>query len=202
MLGWTPTNSTKELFTMDELIQAFSIERISKSGAKFDLEKAKWFNQQYLRQHSGEDLAKLFMPVLTEKGISFDISKLAIICDLVKERLSFTKELWDQTSYFFLAPEKYDEQLIKKRWKEDTAAHLETIAGILSAVEPFDAVAAHDQVIAYIQQNELNMGQIMNCLRLVIVGAGIGPDLFTIINLIGREEAIKRIKKGINEISI
>lgn len=200
-LGWNP-GTTQEMFTMEELIKAFSIERISKSGAKFDLEKAKWFNQQYLRQHNGEELAKLFMPVLIEKGINITSDKLAVICDLVKERISFVKELWEQTYFFFNAPESYDEQVVKKRWKEDTAAHLDSISAILEAVEPFETTIAHDKVIAYIQENTLNMGQIMNCLRLVIVGAGIGSDLFTIISLIGKEEAIKRIKKGINEIKI
>ncbi len=198
-LGWNP-GTEQEIFTMEELIKAFSIERISKSGAKFDLEKAKWFNQQYLRQHSGEELAALFMPVLAEKGIEFDAEKLTTIIDLVKERVGFVKELWEQTYFFFKAPESYDEKVIKKRWKEDTAGHLEAIIHILSAVEPFETVTAHDNVIAYIQGNGLNMGQIMNCLRLVIVGAGTGPDLFTIISMIGKEESIKRIKKGIAEI--
>ena len=200
-LGWNP-GTTQEMFTMEELIKAFSIERISKSGAKFDLEKAKWFYQQYLRQHNGEELAKLFMPVLTEKGINITLDKLAVICDLVKERINFVKELWEQTYFFFNAPQSYNEQLIKKRWKEDTAMHLEMIAEILSKVEPFETNISHDKVIAYIQENTLNMGQIMNCLRLVIVGAAIGPDLFTIISLIGKEEALKRIHKGIAEIKI
>jgi glutamyl-tRNA synthetase len=200
-LGWNP-GTTQEMFSMDELIQAFSLERISKSGAKFDLEKAKWFNQQYLRQLSGDVLANLFMPVLSEKGIKVEIAKLAIICDLVKERLSFVKELWDQTSFFFLTPEMYDEQVIKKRWKEDTSSHLLKIVQILDTVQVFETITAHDKVVAYIQDNGLNMGQIMNCLRLVIVGAGTGPDLFTIISIIGKDESIKRITKGINEINL
>ena len=200
-LGWNP-GTTQEMFTMEELIHAFSIERISKSGAKFDLEKAKWFNQQYLRQHSGLELAKAFMPYLTEKGIEINEDKLAVICDLVKERAHFIKDIQSQTHFFFEAPIQYDEQVIKKRWKEDTAKHLDAISAILNTVEPFETAPAHDKVIAYIQENGLNMGQIMNCLRLVIVGAGIGPDLFTIITLIGKEEAVKRIKKGISEIKI
>lgn len=198
-LGWNP-GTTQEMFAMDELIKAFSIERISKSGAKFDLEKAKWFNQQYLRQNSGEEIAKLFMPVLIEKGINISLDKLTVICDLVKERATFIKDFWGQTHFFFEAPKQYDAQVIKKRWKEDTAANLATIAGILSEVEPFETALAHDKVMAFIQENGLNMGQIMNCLRLVIVGEGIGPDLFTIISLIGKDEAILRINKGISEI--
>ncbi|MFZ4401410.1 MAG: glutamate--tRNA ligase [Bacteroidales bacterium] len=200
-LGWNP-GTTQEMFSMDELIQAFSIERISKSGAKFDLEKAKWFNQQYLRQMKGDQLAALFMPVLNEKGIEIDNEKLAIICDLVKERLAFVHELWNQTYFFFKNPETYNEQIIKKRWKDDTASHLQKISEILETVFPFETLTAHDEVVAYIQDNELNMGQIMNCLRLVIVGEGIGPDLFTIISLIGKEQAIKRIQRGIHEIKI
>ncbi|MCX6231955.1 MAG: glutamate--tRNA ligase [Bacteroidetes bacterium] len=200
-LGWNP-GTTQEMFSMDELIHAFSIERISKSGAKFDVEKAKWFNQQYVRQHSGVELAKLFMPELKGKGISIDEAKLAIICDLVKERVSFIKELWDQSYFFFKAPDTYDEQVIKKRWKEDTALHLQQIALILENTSPFETQPAHDNVVTYIQENALNMGQIMNCLRLVIVGAAIGPDLFTIINSIGKAEAVKRINKGVDEIKL
>ena len=200
-LGWNP-GTTQEMFTMEELIKAFSIERISKSGAKFDLEKAKWFNQQYLRKLSGNELAEIFIYELKEKGIEVSLDKLAIICDLVKERAHFIKDFWNQTHYFFEAPIQYDEQVIKKRWKDDTASHLETIATILSETNPFESTIAHDNVISYIQGKGLNMGQVMNCLRLVIVGAGIGPDLFAIINLIGREEAIKRIRKGIIEIKI
>jgi len=198
-LGWNP-GTTQEMFSMEELIQAFSIDRISKSGAKFDLEKAKWFNQQYLRKLSGEEIAALFMPVLKEKGIKVETEKLAIICDLVKERLNFVKDLWDQTTFFFITPATYDDQVIKKRWKDDTSSHLQKIILMLETVQPFETAAAHDKVVAYIQDNGLNMGQIMNCLRLVIVGAGTGPDLFTIISLIGKEETIKRINKGLAEI--
>jgi glutamyl-tRNA synthetase len=200
-LGWNP-GTTQEMFTMEELIKAFSIERISKSGAKFDLEKAKWFNQQYLRKLSGIELAEIYIAELKEKGIDISLDKLAIICDLVKERAHFIKDLWSQTYFFFEAPITYDEQVIKKRWKEDTASNLETIANIISETNPFETSIAHDNVIAFIQEKGLNMGQIMNCLRLVTVGAGIGPDLFTIITLIGKEETIKRIKKGIIEIKI
>ncbi|MFZ4412106.1 MAG: glutamate--tRNA ligase [Bacteroidales bacterium] len=200
-LGWNP-GTTQEIFSMEELIQAFSIDRISKSGAKFDVEKAKWFNQQYLRQLSVQELAVLFMPVLNEKGIDIELSKLAVICDLVKERLSFVKDLWDQSCFFFTPPTTYDEQLIKKRWKEDTASHLQQIIQILERVQPFESMLAHDNVVAYIQENGLNMGQIMNCIRLVIVGAGTGPDLFAIISTIGKEEAIQRITKGIASIKL
>jgi glutamyl-tRNA synthetase len=200
-LGWNP-GTTQEMFTMDELIKAFSIERISKSGAKFDVEKAKWFNQQYVRQHTGNELAALFLPVITAKGITTDMESLAFICDLVKERVSFIKELWDQTYFFFKGPDSYDEQIIKKRWKEDTAMHLQKIAQLIENAQPFETQQTHDNVVKYIQENELNMGQIMNCLRLLIVGAAIGPDLFTIINHIGKAETVKRINKGIAVVKI
>lgn len=198
-LGWNP-GTNQEIFTMDELIKEFSISRVSKSGAKFDLEKAKWFNQQYIRKLSGTVLAEKFNPVLIEKGINIDISKLALICDLVKDRISFIDDLWHNTHFFFEAPVNYDEQIIKKRWKEDTDFHLNAICSKFNEQNQFEKTVLHDLVMDYIQSNNLNTGQIMNCLRLVIVGEGKGPDLFSIIELIGKEETVKRINNGINSI--
>ncbi len=200
-LGWNP-GTEQEIFTMEELIQAFSIERISKSGAKFDLEKAKWFNQQYLRQHDNEFLALSFEILLEQKGIiNSDHEMVLKIIELIKERVSFVNELWEQSKFFFVAPDTYDEQVIKKRWKEDTAQHLKSLADIINNTITHQREPLHDNVVQYITDNSLNMGQIMNCLRLVIVGAGMGPDLFTIIEMIGKEESIKRINKGINSIN-
>ena len=199
-LGWNP-GTEQELFSMDELIEAFTIERISKSGAKFDLEKAKWFNQQYLRKESNEELALHFQIILESKGIITEHEKAVQIIELVKERVNFVNELWEQSKFFFEAPLTYDEQVIKKRWKEDTSVHLKSIIEIINNTITHQREPLHDNVVSYITDNSLNMGQIMNCLRLVIVGAGMGPDLFTIIELIGKDEAIKRITKGIESIT-
>jgi len=201
LLGWNPGNN-QELMSIDELIELFSLERISKSGAKFDLEKAKWFNHQYLIRHSNEELAKLLIPFLKEKNISTTTQKLSHIVSLVKERAHFVKDLVEQTQYFFIPPKTYDEQIIKKRWKEDTPSHLTKIAEIISKTEPFEKTKAHNLVIEYITAENLNMGQIMNSLRLSIVGTAMGPDLFEIIQIIGKDETISRIHSAIASIKL
>ena len=200
-LGWNP-GTTQEMFTMEELINAFSIERISKSGAKFDLEKAKWFNQQYLRLQSSENIAKMFLPDLMKKNIDISIEKLTEICELVKDRIFFISDLWIQTHFFFEPPKNFNEQVINKRWNDTTSENLKNIADILISINPFEYNLAHDNVINFIQKNNLNTGQIMNCLRLVLVGESKGPDLFSIIKIIGVNEAYKRIINGINTINI
>lgn len=200
LLGWNPGND-QELLSMDDLVSLFSIEKISKAGAKFDLEKSKWFNHQYLIKRSNEELASLLLPVLTEQGVNTTIEILSPIVGLVKERAQFVNDLVSQTIYFFVAPTTYNEQVIKKRWREDTALHLTAISKIITASVPFDQQAAHDQVAAYIQENGLNMGQIMNCLRLSLVGDAMGPDLFEIIRIIGTQEVERRISQAIQSIN-
>ena len=197
LLGWNP-GTEQEILSMDELIKLFSLNKISKSGAKFDPEKAKWFNHQYMQKRSTDFLAASFNQELQEKGLNISIEKVEKIVNLVKERVNFLSEFWNQSHYFFEAPQEYDQQVMKKRWKEDTPQHLQAIAGILSSVSPFDKVAAHDKVIAYIQTNELNMGQIMNCIRLALVGEAKGPDLFEIMDFLGIEEVLGRIDRIIN----
>ncbi len=194
-LGWNP-GTEQELFSLNELIDVFSLDRISKSGAKFDLEKAKWFNHQYMLQKPAKEIAQLFLPVLQSKGIENVSSEyLEQVCTLSKDRVNFVSELWEQASFFFQAPESYDEQVVKKRWNETSAAHLKKISEILNTAA-FDKQTLHDEVANYIQNNSLNMGQIMNCLRLSLVGAAKGPDLFEIIVLLGKSESTKRITKA------
>ncbi|MFA6806209.1 MAG: glutamate--tRNA ligase, partial [Bacteroidales bacterium] len=199
LLGWN-SGTEKEIFSLDELIEIFSLERISKSGAKFDLEKAKWFNHQYLQLKSNAEITNEYMPILEKKGVEVCLEYVEEAVGLVKERVSFVTELWDQSFFLFLKPESYDEKIIKKRWKEGVPQRLTEIVEILNSIEDFNPQSAHDKVHAYIEGNELNMGQIMNCLRLSIVGEGKGPDLFEIMALIGKEEAIERINLAIAKI--
>jgi glutamyl-tRNA synthetase len=200
LLGWNPGND-QEMMSLDQLIQLFSLEKVSKSGAKFDLDKARWFNHQYLQMKSNLELAEQFNHQLTEKGIHISIDKVEKVVGLVKERVHFIQELWTQSSFFFLQPDTYNPDVIKKRWKEDTPQHLNAISEILISSQPFDKAKAHDDVMAYIQENQINMGQIMNCLRLSLVGDSKGPDLFEIIAFLGTEEVSKRIAKAIKEIA-
>lgn len=199
LLGWN-SGTEQEIFTIEELIDIFTIERISKSGAKFDLEKAKWFNHQYLQLMPNNKIADEYLKILKGRGIevSFDFAEKVV--GLVKERCSFAQEIWDQSSFFFVKPETYDEKIIKKRWKEDTPQRLREIADILNSITDFSVETADQAVHSYIEKNELNMGQIMNCLRLSIVGEGKGPNLFEIICLIGKEETLERINTAIETI--
>jgi len=196
LLGWNP-GTEQEMMTMDELVALFSLDKISKSGAKFNLEKAKWFNHQYIQLKSNDELARIFSCELIERNISVSYSKVLKVVEIVKERVHFTNEFWSQSDYFFQAPTEYDPQVIKKRWKEDTPTHLKAIANIIKSIEPFDKMVAHDLVMSYIQTNELNTGQIMNSFRLTLVGAAKGPDLFEIIDFLGVEEVLARIFKAI-----
>jgi glutamyl-tRNA synthetase len=198
-LGWNP-GTEQELFNMDQLIQSFSLERVGKSGSKFDPEKTKWFNHQYLIRRSDEDIAAEFMPFLLEKGIEADALFVARIASLVKERLNFVKELWDETYFFFQSPESYDEQVIKKRWKEETPSQMLALKEALQNIEPFDAANIDTEIKTWIEANNFGMGAIMNALRLLLVGAAKGPHLGDIMALIGKEETLKRIQKGISTI--
>lgn len=199
LLGWNP-GTDQEMMNIEELTQLFSLEKVSKSGAKFDLDKARWFNHQYLQKKSNSGLAIGFNSLLIEKGIHTSLEKVEKVVGMVKERVHFVKEFWDQAGYFFQAPDSYNPEVIKKRWKEDTASHLTQISEILKNVQPFDKMIAHDQVIEYIQNNQLNMGQIMNCFRLSLVGDAKGPDLFEIVDFLGVPEVEIRIAKAIQTI--
>ena len=196
LLGWN-SGTEQEVFSMEELIQTFSLERVNKSGAKFDFEKAKWFNHNYIQGKDNAELAKFFQLVLAEKNISFDENHLEKVVSLVKERLNLLTDFWEQASFFFVRPTSYDENVIKKRWKEDTPQHLQAIKQIILNTYPFEKQELHDKVMECITTQQLNMGQIMNCLRLSIVGEAKGPDLFEIITLLGQEETAIRIQNAV-----
>ena len=197
LLGWNPGND-QELMTMDELIKLFSIEHISKSGAKFNVEKAKWFNHEYLQKCSDERIAEMFLPQLKEHGIDAPMDYVVKVCGMMKERISFPSELWDQTHYFFVAPTEYDPKAVAKRWKPGMTTHMAKVIEILNTV-PFEYDAIHQALLEdYIKGNELNRGQIMNSLRLAVVGTTVGPDMLTLVMTIGKEETIARVQRAID----
>ena len=198
-LGWNP-GTEKEQYTMDELIQDFSIERISKSGAKFDLEKAKWFNHQYLIHKSDEELAESFNLILKDNGITANLDFVTKICGLMKERVHFVSEFWTQAHFFFQAPESYDQDVIKKKWKAETPLLLEDLERFLDGLESFEEPDLETAVKAWLEEKQIGMGQIMNVWRLVSVGSNAGPAMFQIASILGKEETIKRIHKGIASI--
>lgn len=199
LLGWNP-GTEKEIFSMDELINAFSIDRVGKSGSRFDPEKAKWFNHQYLQNKTNTQLAIEFREFLRARGYNFDIIRLEILAGLVKERVSFTKDIWEQTDFFFKAPEIYDQEAIKKHWKENSGLLLMELKSLIENISDFSAAATEPVVKAWIDEKGYNTGAIMNPFRLVVVGALKGPHMFDIISWIGKDETLKRIDKGLSAI--
>ena len=199
MLGWNP-GTEQEIFTMEELIQAFDISKVGKAGAKFDPEKAKWFNHQYLQKKSIEELSADYQKILKEKGINTDDEFVQKVVSLIKERASFVSDFWEQSSFFFEAPTKYDAKMVKKRWKEDTPEHLKKLVCVLKEITPFSSENTENKVKEWLESAGLSMGQVMTAFRLAVVGAGKGPHMFDIIELIGKDETIKRIEKAVETI--
>ncbi|MCD6091302.1 MAG: glutamate--tRNA ligase [Bacteroidales bacterium] len=199
LLGWNP-GTEQEVFSMEELIDAFSLDRVGKSGSKFDPEKAKWFNQHYLRSKSNAELASLFQDELKKKQIHLESEKLEEVIDLIKERAVFISDFWAQSYFFFLAPSEFNPKVVKKRWKENTPQIINDLHDLFSQAETWEATSLHDLTAAYIEKNELGFGAVMNALRLAIVGDGIGPDLFKIIKFIGRKDTLTRLNYALKTI--
>ncbi len=199
LLGWNP-GTEQELFSMEELIEAFSLDRVGKSGSRFDPEKTKWFNHQYLMQKSAEEVAGYFKPVLTMHGVEADDALVVHICEMLKERVNFVFELWEQSAFFFKAPAEYDAKTVKKRWKEGVPEMMTEIAAFLNDIEIWEAAHIKEQFSAFVTEKEWGFGVVMNAFRLCLVGAGIGPDLFEICEIIGKEETLQRIESAVSNI--
>jgi len=199
LLGWNP-GTEQEIFSMEELIDAFSIERVHKAGSRFDPEKAKWFNHTFLQQRSNNQLALEFRDFLRAQGHHHDIGDLETIVGLVKERVSFVKDIWSETDFFFRSPKEYDKEVIRKRWLPETPSRLRELMSVLENIDKFTPEITEQKVKEWIEEKGYNTGSLMNALRLVIVGASRGPHLFDIICWTGREETLKRIEKGISVI--
>lgn len=200
LLGWH-AETDQEFFSMDELIEAFSLERVSKSGAKFDYEKGKWFNHEYLIRKSDEELATLLMPTLVEKGINTDLATLAAVVGMTKVRCNFISDFWNQIKFFFEAPTEYDAKTVQKRWKATSAADMQALATVLEGIDDFSAANSEQVVMAWITENGLHMGNIMNAFRLCIVGEGKGPHMFDITAIIGKEETLSRLQKAVQSLN-
>jgi glutamyl-tRNA synthetase len=199
-LGWNPGNE-QEIFSLCELADNFSLDRVGKSGSRFDPDKARWYNQQYLKAKTDSDLAALFVPILQEKGIPVQLDYLRKVAGLIKERLTFPTDFWDHAFYFFEAPSEYDSQMAKKIWKEDTGRNMQEVLGLLKNAPVFTSASLEKLVNSYLDQNKLGFGKIATPLRLLIVGSGMGPHLFDIMDMIGKEETVNRIEKGLAKIS-
>ena len=200
LLGWHATGD-QEMYTMQELIEQFSLERVSKSGAKFDYEKGKWFNHQYLQLKSNEELAEQFMPYLEAKGLSGDKAVVAKVIGLTKDRVNFVSELWEQVNFFFVAPEEYDEKSLKKRWKEDSPKHMTEMLALLEAHEDWSAEGLDNLIMPWIAEKEYGVGIVMNAFRICLVGAARGPHIWNITDVLGKEETLKRVRTALEKLS-
>jgi glutamyl-tRNA synthetase len=192
LLGWNP-GTEQEIFSMEQLIESFTLDRVGKSGSRFDPEKTKWFNHQYLLRHTDQDLAKRFVPFLEAKGIEVPFELVSRVCGLVKERCHFVNEIWEQGFFFFQAPTAYDEKIVAKRWKEGVPEMMAEIAGFFGTIENWSAPQIKEPFSLFVTEKGWNFGTIMNSLRLCLVGGSFGPDIFEICEIIGKEETISRI---------
>lgn len=200
LLGWNPGNN-QEIMSLDEMIALFSLERVSKSGAKFDPEKTKWFNQQYLRKRSPEELALLWMPELEAKGVKKDTKYIIEVCRLLQEKAHFVNEFWSLGYYFFEAPTTYDHDVIKKRWNEKSTPFLKSLAEALSKLDGFSANEVETTFKTTCENHGIKTGEVMQLLRVCISGVGGGPAIFELMALLGKEEIINRINKAVSVLS-
>jgi glutamyl-tRNA synthetase len=194
LLGWND-GTEQEIFTLEELCEKFDLNRVHKAGAKFDPEKNKWFNHHYLQEQTNESLKKSYIPILIEKGVSTTLDVLKIV-SLIKERANFISEFWELSDYFFVAPSSYDEKAAKN-WKEETPDLMWQLISVIECIENFSSVTIETIVKDWMTTNEIGMGKVMQPLRLSLVGALKGPHLFDIIEVIGKDETIKRLEKAI-----
>lgn len=199
LLGWHNIGD-QEMYSMDELIAQFSLDRVSKSGAKFDYEKGKWFNHQYLQHKSDSELAELFMPILNAKDIHADRAVTEKVIGLTKERVNFVSELWEQVNFFFEAPTEYDEKSLKKRWKEDSPRHMRELLALLEPQEDWSADALDALVMPWLEQKEYGVGLVMNAFRICLVGAARGPHIWAITDVLGKEETLRRVRTALERL--
>ena len=199
LLGWNP-GTEQELFSLDELVAAFDISRCSKAGAKFDYQKGIWFNHEYILKKSNEEIAGLFAPIVANNGVEESLERVTKVVSMMKDRVSFVKDLWPLCSFFFIAPVSYDEKTVRKRWKEYSATQMAELADLLETLPDFSLETQEPAVHQWIEEREYKMGDIMNAWRLTLVGEGKGPGMFDISAFLGREETLKRMRRAIEKI--
>ena len=196
LLGWNP-GTEQELFTLDELVQAFDIHKCSKAGARFDYQKGIWFNHEYMLKKSNEEVANLFAPIVANNGVDESMERITKVVAMMKDRVNFVKELWPLCSFFFIAPTEYDEKTVKKRWKADSAKVMSELADVLEGIDDFSVEGQEPVVMKWIEEKSYKLGDVMNAFRLTLVGIGKGPGMFDISAFLGKEETLKRMRKAI-----
>ena len=196
LLGWNP-GTEQEMFTLDELVEAFDISRCSKAGAKFDYQKGIWFNHEYILKKSNEEIATLFAPIVANNGVDVPMERVVKVVAMMKDRVSFVKELWPLCSFFFIPPMEYDEKTVKKRWKEYSAQQMSELADVLKGIEDFTVEGQEPVVMKWVEDKQYKLGDVMNAFRLALVGIGKGPGMFDISAFLGKEETLRRLNRAI-----
>lgn len=197
LLGWNP-GTEQEIFSMDELIQSFDLEKCSKSGARFDYKKMIWFNHEYILRKSDEEIAEDFAPIVAGNGVDVEYERVKEVVHMMKDRVDFVKELWPLCSFFFLPPTEYDEKTVRKRWKEYSAEQMTELYHLLEQLADFSIASQEHAVLKWVEEKEYKLGDVMNAFRLALVGIGKGPGMFDITAFLGKEETLSRLKKAID----
>ena len=200
LLGWNP-GTEQEIFSMEELIAAFSLDRVSKAGARFQPDKAKWFNAQYMHTLTAEQFAPLMQPVLKANGIETSDELAGKAAEIMKERMTLTTDMWDLTSFFFVAPTEYDEKSLKKRWKEDSPKHMTEMLALLEAHDDWSAEGLDNLIMPWIAEKEYGVGIVMNAFRICLVGAARGPHIWNITDVLGKDETLRRVRTALEKLS-
>lgn len=196
LLGWNP-GTEQEMFTLDELVEQFDITKCSKAGARFDYQKGIWFNHEYILRKSNEEISKLFAPIVAGNGIDESMERITKVVSMMKDRVSFVKELWPLCSFFFIPPTEYDEKTVRKRWKENSALVMGELAEVLEGIDDFSLENQEHIVMAWVESKGYKLGDVMNAFRLTLVGEGKGPGMFDISAFLGKEETLRRLRRAI-----
>lgn len=196
LLGWNP-GTEQEIFTLEELAEQFSLEHVNKSGARFNPDKAKWFNHKYLVAKPDAELAEQVQQMLKADGLEFSTSKVVKICGLMKERYNFVADLYQDCRFFFVAPTEFNEKDVKKYWKEETPALMREFLEVLKSIDDYSFAHTEQVVSAWITEKQLGFGKVMNPFRVAIVGSAKGPHMFDVMEIIGKEETIRRMEKAL-----
>ncbi len=196
LLGWNP-GTEQEIFTMEELTEAFSLDRVGKSGARFSPEKALWFNAQYMHTRDDAELGALFLPVLEQHGVKTDLATATKVASFIKTRATFVADFWELSSFIFIAPAEYEQKTVDKYWKGENPGYVRLLRDKLAGLDDFSAAYTHDLILNWITENGWPMGQVMNSFRVAVIGVGKGPDMFDICEVIGRQETLHRIDRAL-----
>jgi len=199
LLGWNP-GTEQEMFTMEELIEQFDIDRCSKAGAKFAYEKGIWFNHEYILKKSDDEIASLFAPIVAGNGVEEPMDRIRQVVHMMKDRVSFVRELWPLCSFFFIPPTEYDEKTVRKRWKEDSPKVMIELVAVLEGISDFSVEGQEPVVKAWVEQQGYKLGDVMNAWRLTLVGEGKGPGMFDISAFLGKEETLRRMRRAVQEL--